>query len=120
MSIAKTDAAGQTLTSVSFCQSFSYSEEYNAFREEGEGAALLEQIAADGGGSVLTDPVEAFAHFVRSLPRETDPRTVFLLVAMVCLLLDVAVRKFKFKWIHEIVRDRRTMKTLGGGGHGAA
>ena len=120
VSIAKTDAAGQTLTSVSFCQSFSYSEEYNAFREEGEGAALLEQIAADGGGSVLTDPVEAFAHFVRSLPRETDPRTVFLLVAMVCLLLDVAVRKFKFKWIHEIVRDRRTMKTLGGGGHGAA
>jgi hypothetical protein len=44
---------------------------------------------------------------------------VFLIIAMVCLLLDVAVRKFKFKWIHEIVRDRRAMKTLGGGGHGA-
>ena len=38
------------------------------------------------------------------------------IIAMVCLLLDVAVRKFKFKWIHEIVRDRRAMKTLGGGG----
>ena len=119
VSIAKTDAAGQTLSSVSFCQSFSYSEEYNAFREEGEGAALLAEVAADGGGRVLSDPVEVFSYFVRFLPRETDPRMVFLIIAMVCLLLDVAVRKFKFKWIHEIVRDRRAMKTLGGGGHGA-
>ena len=119
VSIAKADAAGQTLSSVSFCQSFSYSEEYNAFREEGEGAALLAEVAADGGGRVLSDPVEVFSYFVRFLPRETDPRMVFLIIAMVCLLLDVAVRKFKFKWIHEIVRDRRAMKTLGGGGHGA-
>ena len=119
VSIAKTDAAGQTLSSVSFCQSFSYSEEYNAFREEGEGAALLAEVAADGGGRVLSDPVEVFSYFLRFLPRETDPRMVFLIIAMVCLLLDVAVRKFKFKWIHEIVRDRRAMKTLGGGGHGA-
>ena len=99
VSIAKTDAAGQTLSSVSFCQSFSYSEEYNAFREEGEGAALLAEVAADGGGRVLSDPVEVFSYFVRFLPRETDPRMVFLIIAMVCLLLDVAVRKFKFKWI---------------------
>lgn len=31
---------------------------------------------------------------------------------MVCILLDIAVRKFKFKWIHEIIRDKRTMKEL--------
>ena len=68
---------------------------------------------------MLSDPVEVFSYFVRFLPRETDPRMVFLIIAMVCLLLDVAVRKFKFKWINEIVRDRRAMKTLGGGGHGA-
>ena len=27
-------------------------------------------------------------------------------------LLDIAVRKFKFKWIHEIVRDRRTKRSM--------
>ena len=33
-------------------------------------------------------------------------------MAIVLFLLDVAVRKFKFKWIHEIVRDRKAKKAL--------
>ena len=29
------------------------------------------------------------------------------IVAIVLFLLDVAVRKFKFKWIHEIIADKK-------------
>jgi len=30
-----------------------------------------------------------------------------IIAAIVLFLLDVAVRKFKFKWIHEIIRERK-------------
>ena len=44
-----------------------------------------------------------------------DPRGVLSVVVIVALLLYVAVRKFKFKWLHEIVRDRRLKKSLAQG-----
>ena len=50
------------------------------------------------------------------LPRETDPRVAFAIVIIVLFLLDVAVRKFKFKWPHEIVRERREAKSRGQAG----
>lgn len=112
--IEKKDANGETVSDLSFYQTFSYSEEYNAFRGEEEGAALLSRIAADGRGAVLEDPVEVFETFGKTFPKTFDPRMVFLILAIVFVLLDIAVRKFKFKWPHEIVRDRRKMKELNG------
>ena len=63
-------------------------------------------------GSVITDPAQIFTSFEEFLHRIYDPRLILLIVATVCILLDIAVRKFKFKWIHEIIRDKRTMKEL--------
>ena len=51
--------------------------------------------------------------------RTADPRIVMLIIAIVLFVLDVAVRKFKFKWIHELVRDRKAkqeMEARGGDG----
>ena len=33
-----------------------------------------------------------------------------MILALICFLLDVAVRKFKFKWPHEIIRDYKAKK----------
>ena len=51
-----------------------------------------------------------------SIPKSFDPRYLFMILALVLFLTDVAVRKFKFKWPHEIVRafrDKRKDKKGG-------
>ena len=60
--------------------------------------------------------MEVFANFVTSIPKSFDPRYLFMILALVLFLTDVAVRKFKFKWPHEIVRafrDKRKDKKGG-------
>ena len=44
---------------------------------------------------------------VKSIHKIIDPRIVFIIIALVAFLLDVAVRKFKFKWLHEIIAERK-------------
>ena len=53
-----------------------------------------------------------FEGFVIKVEKIFDPRLSFMIAAIVLFLLDVAVRKFKFKWIHEIIRDRKRKKEL--------
>ena len=64
-------------------------------------------IANDGKGSVVTDPAEVFASFSDTVKKEYDPRIIFLILSIAFVLLDIAVRKFKFKWIHELIRERK-------------
>lgn len=88
-------------------KNFSYSREYLAF--DGNGEELMNFIAEAGGGNSdvigSEDMYNAFEGFITSLHRSFDPRFVFIIVALVLFLLNVAVRKFKFKWPHEIIRD---------------
>lgn len=106
------DPNGTPVAHVELYKSFSYSEEYDAIREEGEGTQLLSALAQNSNGAVIIDPAQIFTSFEEFLHRVYDPRLVLLIFAMVCVLLDIAVRKFKFKWPHEIIRDRRAMKEL--------
>lgn len=108
--VEKVNEEGEVLSDILMYRTFSYSKEYDAFRDEKEGEELLNQLAEKGSGVVVSDPVEIFASFSPRLERNYDPSTIFLIVAITAILLDVAVRKFKFKWIHEIIRDRREMK----------
>ena len=39
-----------------------------------------------------------------------DPRIIFLILTIIFVLLDIAVRKFKFKWPHELIRERKMKK----------
>lgn len=112
--VEKKNAAGDTIASRSAYTTFSYSEEYRMFRSETEGTELLQQLTQDGNGAMITDAVDAFAGFSKTYPKTTDPRIVLLILAIVCILIDVAVRKFKFKWLHEIVKDRKNEKRLAG------
>ena len=75
--------------------------------------AALTTLAARGNGKLIADnadPNEIFADFVTAIQSSFDPRYVFMIVALVLFLADIAVRKFKFKWPHELIRAHREKK----------
>ena len=102
------DAEGNAVLTYREYLNFSYSSEYGQSEEDGE--ALLSSLAQRGGGEVVADlmnPVSIFDNFETSFEMTYDPAIILLISAIVLFLLDVAVRKFKFKWIHEIIREKR-------------
>lgn len=111
--VIKKDQSGQELTRLSVYKTFSYSEEYDYFpEEEVDGAEFLAMLATNGKGVVLEDSLDIFDSFVKTIHKVVDPRLPFLIIAIVLFLTDVAVRKFKFKWLHEIIRDYKAKKKL--------
>ncbi len=112
--VQKKDAAENVISEYLTYKAFSYSDEYDMFVET-NGAEFLERIATNGNGFAITESAEIFENFVKSVVRSVDPRMTFLIIAIVLFLLDIAVRKFKFKWPHELVREHRENKALRGG-----
>ena len=89
---------------------FSYSQEYNPFNDPELAEALAIRLADDGRGVVITEPYEVFENAAKVRHIHIDPRIVFMIIAIVLFLLDIAVRKFKWKWIHELVRESKEKK----------
>ena len=112
LTVKKRDARGVLISQVQMYKTFSYSQEYNMFVDVSEGATLMEALAMSGRGEQIEEASEIFEEISRTLKRTYDPRIVFIIVALVLFLLDIAVRKFKFKWPHEIVRDYKAKKLL--------
>ena len=81
--------------------------------EKSKEALFLAELAEDGRGIVVEDPMQIFENVVKFLHKVIDPRLAFIIASLVMFLLDVAVRKFKFKWPHEIIRDHKAKKELG-------
>ena len=109
--IQQLDEAGTVLSESVAYQTFSYSQEYNLFTERQPiGEELMTLLATDGRGVTVNDPVEVFQSFAKTLHREFDPRILFLILVIVLFLLDIAVRKFKFKWPHELIREHKQKK----------
>ena len=95
---------------------FSYSEEY-AYSEktDAEYQEDMQKLATRGNGLLIDaenlDSVsQILASFTTKIARSYDPRTIFMIVAICAFLLDIAVRKFKFKWLHEIIQERKNKK----------
>ncbi len=103
-------------------KTFSYSEEYYvplSEEESDERAVFLSELAQRGGGTRIeevSNPLEIFANYVTEITREFDPRYLFMILAIVLMLADIAVRKFKFKWPHELIREHREKKKESRGG----
>jgi hypothetical protein len=98
-------------------KNFSYSEEYDELflLPEEERKALMQNIAEKGDGTLIEDIEDmqsVLLGFETELERIFDPRLSFMIAAIVFFLLDIAVCKFKFKWIHEIIRDSKRKKNL--------
>ncbi len=110
--IKKLDEAGVELSRVVLYEAFSYSQEYNTFTDRRPiGEELMTLLAEQGKGSTVGDPAEVFASFLPTIKKTVDPRIVLLILSIIFVLLDIAARKFKFKWPHEIIRERKLKKT---------
>ena len=114
--LSKIDQNGTVLATYQAYKTFSYSEEYDTFFAENTELVpeeSLKNLASRGDGASiadLEDPWEVFDGFVTALDRSFDPRFLFAILAIVCFLADIAARKFKFKWLHEVVREYREKK----------
>ncbi len=111
--IAKYNAEGEEIASYETYDSFAYSLEYDQNMESADLRTNLGILADRGSGQLIETPEDIwliFENFVTAFSREFDPRWLFMGLAIALFLLDIAARKFKFKWIHEIVRERRARR----------
>lgn len=108
--VQKLAADGSVLASSTRYEAFSYSLEYEAFAAGDDIEAHIAALASAGGGQVITQPSAVFEGLSPTLTRSFDPRGVLAVIVIIALLLDVAVRKFKFKWPHELIREKRDKK----------
>ena len=105
--VQKMDAEGKELSSATLYKSLSYSKEYDAFVDLLAAEALATELAERSDGYVITDPLQVFDNAVEYLHIFIDPRVLFAILIIVLFLIDIAARKFKWKWPHEIIRDRK-------------
>lgn len=111
IAVNKVDEEGNILGTAEIYKSFSYSEEYSGLAEF-DPEALMAELASKGNGEAVAadDPWSVFRDFVTGIEKTADPTPVFLILSAVLFLLDIAVRKFKFKWPHELVRSYKERK----------
>jgi hypothetical protein len=106
---------GQAISEYSFYKSFSYSSEYSELDGETDYAAIMQEYSDLSGGIVIAftndDVYNVFEGFATRLAKSFDPTLTLMIIAVVLFLLDIAVRKFKFKWIHELVAEYKQKKT---------
>ena len=112
LTVRKKNSAGEVVAETSIYKTFSYSKEYNMFYDPEEGESLLKNLAISGDGKLLDRPEEIYQQIAKTLKRTYDPRIPFMIITLVLFLADIAVRKFKFKWPHEIIRDAKAKKLL--------
>ena len=105
--VQKLDAEGNEIAQTTIYKSLSYSKEYDGFVDYEAAKALAEKIALDTDGVMIEDALQVFDNVVEYLHVIIDPRVAFAIAIIVCFLVDIAVRKFKWKWPHEIIRDRK-------------
>ena len=96
-------------------KTFSYSKEYDTMNQDVTQIADIDSklmtIAERGNGFYVGDGnVLQCLNAEDKLVKNFDPRWLFMILAIICMLLDIAVRKFKFKWIDEIVREKKQQK----------
>ncbi|MCH5165129.1 MAG: VWA domain-containing protein [Clostridiales bacterium] len=108
--VQKKNSSGDIISSASLYKTFSYSAEYDVFIDEIECQELLAALATYGKGNEIDGASEVFIDFFDKLHKVIDPRLAMIIIALILFLIDIAVRKFKFKWPHELIREYRNKK----------
>lgn len=108
--IVERDALGDRVSSLETGYAFSYSKEYDAFADPMDGYKTLDAVCKSGGGQILLSTEQMFSGESLTVSYDTDPSIPMIIAMILLFLLDVAVRKFNFKWPHEIIRERREGK----------
>ncbi len=108
VSILALDENGVVTDTVTDYRAFSYSEEYATFSSDiTDGEERMALLSEMGGGVTVSDPVDVFAGFRKTITETYDPKFILIISSIVLILLDIAVRKFKFKWLHELIREKK-------------
>lgn len=110
--VQKKSADGTVICEQIIYKPLSYSKEYDAFPDEQAAKDLIEFLAQASGGEVITDPVYVFQNAAKYIHVVIDPRIPFMILAIILFLLDIAARKFKWKWPHEIVKDKKARAAM--------
>ena len=110
--VQKKNTDGEVLSESISYKALSYSKEYKAFADKAAAEELAASLAKNSDGVVITDAQEVFRNAVKYLHIVIDPKILFMIISVVLFLLDIAVRKFKWKWPHEIIRDRNKTKSM--------
>ncbi len=105
--LRKLDKDGAEISSYTTYKAFSYSKEYNIFLTPEDAEKFMTELAGLGKGGLITEAEEVFRDVDETVHHEFDPRLPFIIIALILFLLDIAVRKFQFKWPHELIRDYR-------------
>ena len=109
ISLVKKNEKGDVLAESVVYKSFAYSKEYDTSVQNEDvdlDADFFAPITKAGGGTLISDPEDPypiFENFKKTLEKVFDPRYVFMIIAIVLFVTEIAVRKFKFKWPHEII-----------------
>ena len=111
--IQKLNENDELIASTTLYKTLAYSLEYDAFADKKGAEALLATLAERSDGYVLSDPLEVFENAVEFLHIIIDPRVLFAILIIVFFLVDIAARKFKWKWPHEIIRERKQKQLMG-------
>ena len=102
----KKSATGEVLATTVEYKALPYSKEYESFRDMKEAEQLMLDLADGGRGNAVTDPWQIYDSAALYIHKCIDPMIAFIITVISLFLLDIAVRKFKWKWPHEIIRDR--------------
>ncbi len=117
ITLVKKDKDGNELATYTIYKAFSYSKEYDLALQAADidyEENFFKPVAENGGGAYLADMNEAhyavFDNFDKTIEKVFDPRYLFMIIAIILFVTEIAVRKFKFKWLHEIIREARDKK----------
>ena len=110
--VQKKSADGTVLAEQIIYKPLSYSKEYDAFPDEDAAKELMKYLAEASGGEEIADPVYVFQNAAKYLHVVIDPRIAFMIIVITLFLLDIAVRKFKWKWPHEIIKDKKARAAM--------
>ena len=108
-------ASGEILAETTEYKALPYSKEYELFYDRESSEFLITALAEGGKGEVIDkdNPWQVYENAADFLHRVIDPALAFIITIICLFLLDIAVRKFKWKWIHEIIRDKRAKEEMG-------
>ena len=109
----KKNAVGQVVSEKRIYKSIAYSKEYDMFYDDEAAAALIVNLAQSGHGELLDNAFQIYEAASQYMHKVINPLITFLIIILCFFLLDVAVRKFKWKWIHEIIREKKAKKNMG-------
>ena len=105
--VQKKNAEGEVVAETVIYKPLAYSKEYDLFADKEVARELMEFLAMASEGEVIVAPEEVFQNSAKFTHIVIDPKILFMIIVIVFFLLDIAARKFKWKWPHEIVREKK-------------